>query len=657
VRIFNHKYINDETLSTYIEKNGIRASKNILIQIFSGTDEEEMLKNICGKIKEILPGASIIGTTTAGEIIEGEMIEHETVISFSLFNTTRIKSKLYQNDNEELCAKRIVEDLISHDTKALILFSDGLQSNGEEIIKQIAMRSPQIIIAGGRAGDNQRFEKSFVFNERSVAQNGFAAASLSGDDLIAHNRYIFGWESIGKAMVVTKADKNRLFAINDINASEMYEKYLGKEIFDFLPEAGIEFPLIAKRGDICIARVPVAKMEDGSLLFAGNLNEGENVRFGFGNIEMVIEKNLENYEYFRSFPIEASYIYSCIGRKALLGDELKSEFGMLESIAPTVGFFTYGEFFHSQSANELLNITTTVLSLSEAADVPKREKYLIKKETKNRTLSALSHLASATSKELEVYSNSLQERIEDEIEKRKEQEAVFIHQSRLVSMGEMIGNIAHQWRQPLNALNLVIGNMGDLFKLGRLDDAYMKKSTEKAYRLIQGMSNTIDDFRNFFRPDKTKKIFSPKASINDSLELLDGVLKYNGIKAEKKFEENLLTEGYQNEFSQAIVNIINNAKDALVEKKIKNPVIVIELKELNGKIHIQIEDNAGGIPEPLIGRIFEPYFTTKEQGMGTGIGLYMSKMIIEEHMHGMLSVKNGKRGAIFTIMTKSVKNA
>ncbi|HIP44955.1 MAG TPA: HAMP domain-containing histidine kinase, partial [Sulfurospirillum arcachonense] len=217
-------------------------------------------------------------------------------------------------------------------------------------------------------------------------------------------------------------------------------------------------------------------------------------------------------------------------------------------------------------------------------------------------------------------------------------------QSKLASMGEMLGNIAHQWRQPLNALNINIQNLDDDFDEGLIDEKFIEEFIDKNREIIEFMSHTIDDFKNFFRIDKKKTIFSAKNAIQKVLSIQSATLKGNNITVELQGKD-FSINGYESEFKQVILNITNNAKDALLDKKDENRKIEITLNTDT----ITIKDNANGIPEDILERIFEPYFTTKEQGKGTGMGLYMSKMIIEENINGSLSVGNTEDGAMFTI--------
>ncbi len=252
--------------------------------------------------------------------------------------------------------------------------------------------------------------------------------------------------------------------------------------------------------------------------------------------------------------------------------------------------------------------------------------------------------------ELAELNANLDMRIKEEVAKSKQQEALLIHQSRSAAMGEMIGAIAHQWRQPLNALSLVQQNIRLRFEINKLDAEFINTSMEKSDRLIQKMSSTIDDFRNFFKPNKHIEPFNIKQMIQSTSDLLEAQLKHHGITVSLSCENNYIFNGLEGEFSQVMLNLINNAKDVLIDRKPVSPTIEISVKkDDNHKIVIIVKDNGGGIPDSIIEKIYDPYFTTKAEGKGTGIGLYMSKMIIENNMGGTLCAFNDEQGANFVI--------
>ncbi len=253
--------------------------------------------------------------------------------------------------------------------------------------------------------------------------------------------------------------------------------------------------------------------------------------------------------------------------------------------------------------------------------------------------------------ELLAVNESLLAKVEEEVAKRREKEELLMQQSKLASMGEMISNIAHQWRQPLNAIGLIFSKMELARENSRLDDRMLVESFQKGETLLEQMSQTIDDFRNFFQPNKQRKEFVLQKSIQDAINLVLPALEHANIAITTKMsKDEVVLFGFPNELSQVLLNIISNSKDALLENRVNGAFIKIDLTKDEKSVHLKVADNGGGIPDAILPRIFEPYYTTKEQGKGTGIGLYMSRHIIEGSMGGELFVKNIENGALFEIV-------
>ena len=246
-----------------------------------------------------------------------------------------------------------------------------------------------------------------------------------------------------------------------------------------------------------------------------------------------------------------------------------------------------------------------------------------------------------------------------EQEKNAKKEKLLQQHARLAQMGEMISMIAHQWRQPLGAISSTIISIHNKRESGRLDlDA--KKDREKYFEFtddklqnideyVQVLSSTIDDFRNFFKPDKEKEIVSLSTPITRALYIVEDSLKAKNIKLLNVIENDEKVLMYQNEMMQVVLNIFKNAEDNFLEKKIEKPQIFIITKKKERKFIISITDNGGGIPSDIMPNIFDPYFSTKDEKNGTGLGLYMSKIMVEEHNNGKLSVENIANGVCFTI--------
>lgn len=248
------------------------------------------------------------------------------------------------------------------------------------------------------------------------------------------------------------------------------------------------------------------------------------------------------------------------------------------------------------------------------------------------------------------FNSVLEEKIKKAIEESRKKDQLLSHQSKLATMGEMIGIIAHQWKQPLSSLSMKIQSIKYKKFLNEkaIDKEYIENFVIDNMQLIQFMTKTIDDFRDFFRQDKNKENFSMTQCISKTLNIVKPQLDSERIDISIEGED-FTTNGLQSEFQQVIINLISNAKDELISKNIEKKEIKIYTSIEKGKGILTIKDNAGGIPKAILKKIFEPYFTTKERGKGTGIGLYISKTIIEETMKGKLTVSNFDDGACFKI--------
>ncbi|MDD2273986.1 MAG: PAS domain S-box protein [Desulfuromonadaceae bacterium] len=235
------------------------------------------------------------------------------------------------------------------------------------------------------------------------------------------------------------------------------------------------------------------------------------------------------------------------------------------------------------------------------------------------------------------------------VEELRRQEQLLIQQSRQAAMGEMIGNIAHQWRQPLNTLGLYTQRLGYFYGSPCFTKEFLDASVAKSNEIIQYMSRTIDDFRNFFSTEQDKSDFTADEAVKKVLSLVEANFKEHRIRVEIVNKKATTIHGFPNEYAQVLLNILINAKDALIERTIESPCLKITLDGKNGKSLVTVSDNAGGIPDDIIDKIFDPYFSTKGPQQGTGVGLFMCKNIIENKMSGKLSVRNSDKGAEFRI--------
>ncbi|MBF0519699.1 MAG: PAS domain S-box protein [Nitrospirae bacterium] len=266
--------------------------------------------------------------------------------------------------------------------------------------------------------------------------------------------------------------------------------------------------------------------------------------------------------------------------------------------------------------------------------------------------------------QLQKLNENLQVLVKEEVEKHREKEQLLIQQSKMAMIGEMMGNISHQWRQPLNTLALIVQDISEAYEMGELNREYIYEAIQHSMQQIKFMSKTIDDFRTFFRPSKNKAPFKLQEAFDGIQSIISSRLKTTGTDLKIIFHmlnekygnspgKEAMIIGYHNEFQHVIINIINNAIDAVTDIRKKGLLgkgeIITEILEDNRSFIIRITDNGGGISPEIKDRIFEPYFTTKGETTGTGIGLYMSKTIIEDNMDGRLYFENVGNGTVFTI--------
>jgi len=309
-----------------------------------------------------------------------------------------------------------------------------------------------------------------------------------------------------------------------------------------------------------------------------------------------------------------------------------------------------GSIFYQESNVSLLfdkeNKPTALVLVTR--DITERKITQEKLLSLNKQLEEKSHALEELNKSLEI-------RIKQEVEANREKDRMIALQSRQAAMGEMIGNIAHQWRQPLNTLNLIIFDLVEAQQHGELDQNYLQNSYNEVNKVVQTMSQTIDDFRNFFKPNKEQKIFDVYKVIEQSLSLTEPGLTAENILIHFNRNGEIAAQGYPNELMQTIINILNNAKDALAHASTDTKAITIHCHKNTDLVIIDISNNGGNILADDLERIFDPYYSTKPNGQGTGLGLFISKTIIEKNMKGKLTASNTADGVCFRIELRAYR--
>lgn len=429
MKTINTYYDGFTALAEFVAENQavlINEKPALLVQVFSGVCEKEFLINLSREIRQLLPHAQVIGTTTSGEIMNGKVSGLKTVLSFSVFYHSKIRctciSKLDGTDYQ--LGHSMASFLCCYQAKALIMFASGLNIDANKLLKGVEAVCPSLPVSGGNAGDNSRFIQCFVLCDDEITDCGAVGAILEGEALTANCYWHLGWQPIGKEMTLTKTDDRRVYTIDHIPAYDIYQKYLGlEESGEFLNN--VEYPLVAQRNGMLIARIPNVHYEDGSLGFMADVFEGEKVRFSYGHVGIILDQIDGLCKQIQEEEVESIFVYSCISRRGFLQENTEIETTPLQEIAPTSGFFTYGEYFHAGNTNQLLNATLTVLVLSEEEKTEKLprttgtvtfkrpgEKSVKPQDNVVRrnlgVLTTLTHLANKVTAELEEVNEQLQ---------------------------------------------------------------------------------------------------------------------------------------------------------------------------------------------------------------------------------------------------------
>ncbi|RXJ96045.1 histidine kinase [Arcobacter sp. AHV-9/2010] len=357
----------------------------------------------------------------------------------------------------------------------------------------------------------------------------------------------------------------------------------------------------------------------------------------FSSIEKLDKKNSKEYFTNINFNIDSIFVYlgSLVNYDLNLAINEKRD---TDNIFKLVTIFSFISIF-------FVVFFTIILSLFITFHFRKLY-YLQEKIVEKKT------------KELKELNNNLEQRIKLEVAKNRKKDIIMFQQARFASLGEMLNNIAHQWRQPLGSITMIIQSFQTKMRVNKLSPEFVEQKVKDALLLAQNMSNTLDDFKNFFSPNRSKNSFFIKDCVEHSIELSKYFLNKESIKIDLVVKKDRQITTFYNELSHIFLNIISNSKDALVSNVNKNDrIIKIIVNSKKSFVFVNIIDNGGGVPDDILPKIFEPYYTTKYKSAGTGIGLYMCKQIVEKHLNGEISCKNIKlevdkkifKGASFTI--------
>ena len=673
---WSHNYRDAKTFERFVRSEGIDSHRQLLVQINSGITDIGTIESLRQTVSEILPHACLAGASSVIQLFDSEIVEDRIVLGISAFETSSVTLEEYalsmQKNESPSTIVELLANRVEEDTQGILLLTNTIEFDIEQLIKESNRVMPGIPIFGGIASDKEPFKNFIVFSHNRVyREDAIIAVFLHGENLQLHCNYFFDWEPIGREFTVTKADGRYLYELDGHSIIDVYSKYFGPLNRKRLMHLSLAHPLIKRSREFGQVARALLDIDEEKGLYTGELVEGEKVQIGFGHYKRMIGRYEIIPEVYRQIPTEALWFYSCISYQYGYMDILRASATFYKEPEKLFGLVTFGEFSHKEGCNCFLNFTLTRVAVSEDPDARIALNLMeVKHDSKDELLATLSTLVSSSSreimdlnhylekevqkrtKELADLNASLEKRIALEVKKNREKDKMLYHQSKLASMGEMINNIAHQWRQPLNIIALVMQDLSLKAQIGKVSTLEITQAEKKIHDTLKYLSDTIDDFRSFAskREGQThQERMEVCKTVREMVRLVSVVLEDERIRIKLTLpNEEVFVKGNPNDLKQVLLNLVYNAIDVLKERKVEDPTIKLEVKH-NNRVNIIIRDNGGGIDPDVIDKIFEPYFTTKYKARGTGLGLYMSKMIVESRLHGKISARNTRSGAAFWI--------
>ncbi|RUO26915.1 hypothetical protein CWE09_09555 [Aliidiomarina minuta] len=420
-----------EHLRAFIKEHKIAQSRGV-IQLFCGTHELDKIQEILDFLSLTCLGFGVIGASSGGEIIEGRCVDNEIIINFLLFKHSKVRT-FYSSTTDRDSGVKIAAGQVEATTKVAILLGNSLNEHPENFIEGFNASAPQVTVAGGNAADSQSFQQTFVIRDTDIHHQGIAGVLINSQSLRAETNSIVNWQRIGQPMTVTKASDNVIFSLDNTPIREIFERYLGDDIFADFPTSTQQFPLLIERNGTEIVRSPTGLTNDEQgIVFASTFKTGDQVFFSFADLSSTLKPNKEYIA-----PLDsASLIYSCANRKALMQENINDEIRTIGKYTRASGFFTYGDYFHKNAKTNVLNVTTTMLTLSES--VPDKPRALVKARPakaaparKASMLERLTHLTHATGEDLTRSMQFLQ------------QHRAALDSTAIVSITDINGKITH----------------------------------------------------------------------------------------------------------------------------------------------------------------------------------------------------------------------
>jgi len=651
-------YDKHDAFLDWTKEHNLQDSDKLLIEINFSNSDKKVLKTLLENLEKAFSKATIVGMQSFTSFINHRVTDLNTqpIISIIEFETSSISSLVIDLNQNHIKGKEqrpdllFLEEYLQPDTKALEILSSYNDSNTSSYMNELGLAFGHLKVFGGGASNTKYNSKNtFVFHNGQIYQKAIILIFMHGENLNVELFKSFDWKPISKKKKITKIKKGNILTIDKSPALDIYKKYFPNIEED--PSVFLQVPLYITKNNISYtANILESDLNNQSVSSTQVLEEGDIVQLSIGNYNAMMNRIQEIYTFLSNTPAQALWISACISYEYGFRIPIIHYISNIKSNNHIFGYSSIQEYFNTENEPHTAHNHTFIMaaisesnssfiSLKEYTDknitpfeVANKNLYSIMHKTANELnllTENLENMVNQRTKQLETLNQELQIKINNAVRKEKRQNAIMNQQSRLASMGEILENIAHQWRQPLNTVSWIMNDAMIKAKLGKSDEIDLESLSKKVNNSVQFLSDTIEDFRRFVDHSDLAQTFNIKKTVDSTILLIKETLVKSNIKIELDCPNEITYKGYENDFKHVIMNLINNARDAFEERKIEDGLIFIRVYHEKDELIIAVRDNAGGIPKPILKNIFEPYFTTKHKTKGTGLGLYMSKNMIE----------------------------
>jgi signal transduction histidine kinase len=655
-----HYYSDFENFYNWCQINSIEDSKKLLIEINYPSDNRLEITVLLNDLNELFTEAIIIGMQSFASYKNHQVttIDKSPVISIMEFETSSISSLVldmdanYVKDAKEDYTIDImkIESNLQPDTQAIQILSSYNTVHTSSLINNLGQIFSHLKIFGGGATNTSNYSSdTFIFHNNRIYINAVILIFMNGENLDINLFQAFDWKPIGKKKKITKTENFSILTIEDSPALNIYKKYFPN--IENNSSVFFQVPLyITKRNVSYSVHIQDMNKISQCLQVAQQLDNGDTVQLSIGNYNDMMNRTEEIYNFLSKTPTQGLWIGTCISYEYGFRIPINYYLANITNNNNIFGYLTSQEYYNEENQfNTYHNQTFVMASITESSsayielheytgenitpfEIANKNLYSIMHKTANelnRLTENLEIRVNQRTKELKLLNEDLQIRINDAVRKVKRQNTIMTQQARLASMGEILENIAHQWRQPLNTISWVMNDTLIKAQLGNHDEIDIEEVARKANNSIQFLSNTIEDFRRYVDRSDMAQTFNMKATIESTIMLIKETLTKSRTIINLDCPSDITYKGFENDFKHVIMNLLNNARDAFEEKDTLDGEISIRVYHEKDELIIAVRDNAGGIPKPIVNKIFEPYYTTKHKTKGTGLGLYMSKNMIE----------------------------